>query len=425
MLIPPTAAAKPGSHGWAVSTWDTTRSTIVFQYERGFLPEEGSSSILGYNANFTSTTGRLSAQFGMQYMNLTPSGVTWTMHGGSGSVVALYGIPIGSRYSNGMPKAAFSFYGGAVPTIMSNGQFTYVNIPFVLGLGMEMNPIRHLSIVPWVEGAPSFSLDTVVRYEEFQSRIEDLFSAEELQDYVIIEYNETTGVPENIMIDESVLDNLLNEVIEYEMQAAFRLRGGLSLVLNLGDRVDIQLNGTVAQIGSDFDAPPSWYVGTALVWAWDDTPLGILPEEARIKDVSCGTVQTKFESCAEYHKLVERIRAEEVAKLKDLKNKTIVVHEEPKLKRQKPDSPPPVVPPKTPINSKEVAPQPTPVPPPATKDPAVTPEEPQTEAPEEPPSAAAPPAPAPPPKKPATPPAAAKKEGDGKLKLPSLSQPIQ
>jgi hypothetical protein len=332
MLMSGNVIAKPGTHGWAVSTWDTTRSTVVLNFEHGFMSGGGSSNIMGYNANFTSTTGRLSAQFGMQYLNLTPDGVDWALHGGAGSVVALYGIPIGQRYDNGMPKASFSIYAGSVPTVLSNGQYNYVTLPFVFGTGFEVNPIRHLSIVAWVEGAPSFNIDTVINYREFQQRLTE-FSDEisaafeqeagSLLEYVDISYDEN-GVPQSVRIrnPDALLDEVLTDFIQYEMGGAFRMRGGLSMVLNLGDRLDLQMNGTVAQVGADFDASPTWFIGTALAFAWDDAPLGIRPEAHRASQLSCGAVLNRFEDCKEYQELVNKIRKEEAEKLKQ----EIVVH---------------------------------------------------------------------------------------------------
>ncbi|MBN2719080.1 MAG: hypothetical protein JXX14_24745 [Deltaproteobacteria bacterium] len=384
------ASAKPGSHGWAVSTWDTTRSTVVFNYEHGIMAEGGSSNLVGYNANFTSTTGRLSAQFGMQYINMNPSGMDWAMHGGAGSVIALYGIPIGQRYDNGLPKAALSLYGGAVPTVLANGQYNWVTVPFTLGLGMEISPIKHLSIIPWMEGAVSFNFDTVIRYEEFQQRVNEIVAdlmnppdPQELLDHVTITYD-NNGVPIDIAFDDQALsiflpdetiDELLNGVIEYEIAMAFRFRGGLSVVLNIGDRMDLQVNATVAQVGSDFDAPPTWFVGTALAFAWDDAPLGILPEAHRASLLSCDTVATRFESCGQYRDLIDKIRDEEAAKLN--RDKTIIVHEEQKAPA-KPTSPPPPPPVSTPPKSDTNAPPPAPpveAPAPAinTPPPAVTP----------------------------------------------------
>lgn len=426
--------AKPGTHGWAVSTWDTTRSTVVLNFEHGFMSGGGSSNIMGYNANFTSTTGRLSAQFGMQYLNLTPDGVDWALHGGAGSVVALYGIPIGQRYDNGMPKASFSIYAGSVPTVLSNGQYNYVTLPFVFGTGFEVNPIRHLSIVAWVEGAPSFNIDTVINYREFQQRLTEFSDeisgafdqgAESLMEYVDISYDEN-GVPQSVQIrnPDALLDEVLTDFIQYELGGAFRMRGGLSMVLNLGDRLDLQMNGTVAQVGADFDAAPTWFIGTALAFAWDDAPLGIRPESHRASQLSCSTVLNRLKDCKEYQELVNQIRKEEAEKLK----KEIVVHinDNPQKKNTPATAP---VPPAAQPQPTAAEPQPEkvtptgvqPTTPPAEEDkPQLeNPYEADTEAEVAPPATDAPAKPeaAPAEKAPPTP----KKTG---TKVPSLSQPM-
>ncbi|MBN2339920.1 MAG: hypothetical protein JXX29_23500 [Deltaproteobacteria bacterium] len=407
LLCPKIAFAKAGTHGRAVSTWDTTRSTVVFNYQHGFLLGGGFSNMAGYNANFTSTTGRLSAQFGLQYVNLGPDDIDITMHGVAGSVVALYGLPMGKRYENGMPKAAFSFYGGAVPTIISNGEHNYITFPLTIGLGMEINPIKHLSIVPWVEGAPSFNLDTIIRYEEFQNRI-----SEGTVDDVYIEYG-PNGEVLDVQVDDAVIDDLVSDVIDYDASAAFRIRGGLSIVINLGNKIDLQINGSVAQMGTDFDAPPTVYIGGALAFAWDDPPLGILPEEQRAKSLSCKAVGAKFTTCAEYQALIQQIREEEAAKLKkeSEQKKEIIVHEEPATTQAapagKPMSPQGVGTPASasaPTDSTETPAKPTTAP-------ATEPSAPTTT----PPAATTPETPtAPAPAKPKT----------GNSLLPSLSQPI-
>lgn len=415
-FLPWPAMAKPGTHGRAVSTWDTTRSTVVFNYQHGILLGGGSSNMAGYNANFTSTTGRLSAQFGLQYVNLSPDDIPIPMHGAAGSVIALYAIPLGNRYENGMPKAALSFYGGAVPTIITNGEHNYITFPLTIGLGMEINPIKHLSIVPWFEGAPSFNLDTIIRYEEFQNRIN-----EGTIDDVYIEYDANGNVTD-VQVDDGVVDDLVSDVIDYDFAAAFRIRAGLSVVLNLGSKIDLQINGSVAQMGSDFDAPPTVYIGTALAFAWDDPPLGILPEEERAKSLSCTAVSAKFSTCAEYRALIDQIREEEEAKLKTQhqRKKEIIVHKEPAPQKTAPKKP---LSPAGVGNTVPTSPTPATPPPPATgptETPTTAPIAPTTPTP-----APATPAPAPsatPPAKPAIPPASTKPSGGS---LPSLSQPIK
>ena len=51
----PDADALPGTHGPAVSTWDTTLSTIMFAFNAGYF-EGGHLHVGSYVSNFTSTT---------------------------------------------------------------------------------------------------------------------------------------------------------------------------------------------------------------------------------------------------------------------------------------------------------------------------------------------------------------------------------
>jgi hypothetical protein len=318
-MISPETLAKPGTHGRAISTWDTTRSTLSASYHRGFILEGGSANQVAYNATFTSTTGKLSAQFSVQYMNLSPDELPWTLHGGGVSAAVLYGIPMGERYSNGLPRAALSIFGGIVPAIQTNGTHSFTTFPVVFGLGFEFSPIRLISITPWVEGAVSFNLDTVFRYNAFQDRISE-GSIEDVQ----IEYG-PDGQIVNVSVQNGVVDDVIDEVIQYDTALSFRIRGGLTIAVNLGDRMDFQVNGTVAQMGNDFDAPPTICIGGAFVFAWDDAPLLILPEEKRAATLSCGAAGARYRDCGQYRALLEQTRKEERKKVQDECEKTIVV----------------------------------------------------------------------------------------------------
>jgi len=164
ILAPAGAAAKGGTHGTAVSTWDASASTVAFAFQNGFLtPHGGHLRIASYHVNFSSTTGRLSSQFGVQYLNYAASEQSGSTNGIGGSVIAQWAVPALGRYDNGLPKVSFNFFFGAAPAALINGQYNYVTIPLVLGLGLPMSPVRHLSIVPWVEFAPSLNLDTKIK----------------------------------------------------------------------------------------------------------------------------------------------------------------------------------------------------------------------------------------------------------------------
>src|SRR6187551_2203622 len=87
------AAATAGTHAPAVSTYDTRASSVVFGYRHGFS-DAGSFNTFSYNANFTSTSGRLSAQFGIHYVNFKEAEADTRAHGVAGSGVAVLEFPI-------------------------------------------------------------------------------------------------------------------------------------------------------------------------------------------------------------------------------------------------------------------------------------------------------------------------------------------
>ncbi|MBN2801568.1 MAG: hypothetical protein JXR91_00590 [Deltaproteobacteria bacterium] len=287
-------SALSGTHSFAVSTFDTTRSTVSFSYHHGFMLEGGSVNFAGYNANFTSTTGKLSSQFGLNYVGINPPEYNKYLNGVSGSAVAVYGIPIGNRYANGMPKASFSIFMGSVPTALFSNEFNYVTIPINIGLGIEVNPVKFLSITGWFEIAPSFNIDTVIKYDNMQKYLEGLS-----EDDLNIVYG-PDGMVETVTVNDYVIDNMVSNTLELEYSFSFRMRGGLQFVLNLGDKIDLQLDAAIVQAGSNFDSKSTIFTGAALVFAWDDAPIGILPKEERFKNISCGDIVERATHCPSF-----------------------------------------------------------------------------------------------------------------------------
>ncbi|MCS6760333.1 MAG: hypothetical protein MO852_16450, partial [Candidatus Devosia euplotis] len=143
------ALARPGTHAPAISTWDTRASSVAFHAKLGFLPG-GHFRNYSYNANFTSTSGNLSAQFGLHYLTLNRGPETDeqsgqetkrnTQHGASASATGLLSIPFTGRTDNGIPTAAIGIYFGAVPALLTSGNLNDLTIPLVLGLGVPYSP---------------------------------------------------------------------------------------------------------------------------------------------------------------------------------------------------------------------------------------------------------------------------------------------
>jgi hypothetical protein len=202
-----------------------------------------------------------------------------------------------------MPKASFSFFMGSVPTALFSNEFNYITIPINLGFGIEVNPVKFLSITGWFEIAPSFNIDTVIKYDNMQKYLEGLS-----EDDLNIIYG-PDGMVETVTVNDYVIDNMVANTLELEYSFAFRMRGGLQFVLNLGDKIDLQLNGAIVQAGSNFDSKATVFAGAALVFAWDDAPIGILPKEERFKNIPCGDIVDRAKRCPSFKTLNTEINS--------------------------------------------------------------------------------------------------------------------
>src|SRR6187399_1691686 len=123
-----------GTHPIVVSSWDARASNVSLGYRHGFMKGGGVNDV-AYNADFSSTSGVLSAQFGLHYVNFTPADGNPTAHGLAATATALFHLPLTKRYENGLPVAALVFLVGSAPTTLVSGSLNYVTIPLVLGVG--------------------------------------------------------------------------------------------------------------------------------------------------------------------------------------------------------------------------------------------------------------------------------------------------
>jgi hypothetical protein len=288
LLGPLDALARGGTHGTSVSTWDTSASTIVLGFQNAFVtPGGGHLRIASYHVNFSSTSGRLSSQFGLHYLNYAETDKDDSTNGIGGTVLAQFAIPATARYENGLPKVSFNFFFGATPAALINGQINYVTIPLVLGIGLPLSPVKQISIVPWVEFAPSLNLDTKIK--PFEGTV-DIGTAAD---------------PSQVSITEDDVAKILADSVEMELSFAAKLRGGLTFVVHLGDRVDLQLNGFVTRIGTFSDSKIAIFVGGGLVIAWDKPVPAVLPPERRLENETCGSVETRYKQCPGYNQLLK------------------------------------------------------------------------------------------------------------------------
>jgi hypothetical protein len=274
------AAATAGTHAPAVSTYDTRASSIVFAYRHGFS-DAGSFNTFSYNANFTSTTGRLSAQFGIHYVNYRQTGVDTRAHGVGGSGVAVLEYPVGGRYDDGVPKVALALHLGGVPTAYISGERNFLTIPLVLGFGVPLSPHRLLTFTPWYELAISANVDTIVRPEG-----------------VTIDSSSVVFDPQTqtASLKPGAVETALRKGVTIDVGVSAPMRAGLEATLHVGKSADLNLYGMLSTLGGAFSGDSVKTLGGALVIRWDDIVPAVLPKP-EVTPESCEAVERRFRAC--------------------------------------------------------------------------------------------------------------------------------
>jgi hypothetical protein len=276
-----TAAATAGTHAAAVSTYDTRASSIVFGYRHGFS-DAGSFNTFSYNANFTSTTGRLSAQFGVHYVNFKERDADARAHGVAGSGVAVLVFPVAGRYDNGVPKVGLALHLGGVPTAFISGKRNFLTLPFVLGFGVPLSPAPFLTFTPWYELAFSANLDTVVKPQDVKVD----------STYVMIDPNTQTAT-----LKPNAVEDALSKGVEIDVGVSVPMRVGLEASFHLGKTVDLNLYGMLSTLGGAFSGENVKTVGGALVIRWDDIVPSVLPKREIEINESCEATERRFRAC--------------------------------------------------------------------------------------------------------------------------------
>jgi hypothetical protein len=275
------AAATAGTHAPAVSTYDTRASSIVFAYRHGFSGA-GSFNTFSYNANFTSTTGRLSAQFGIHYVNYAQQGIDATAHGVGGSGVAVLEYPLTDRYANGVPKLALALHLGGVPTAYISGERNFLTLPLVLGFGLPLSPAKMITFTPWYELALSTNVDTVVRPEGVTITSNDVV------------FDPTTG---SVALKQGAVQDALSRGVTIDVGVSVPMRVGLEGAIHLGNSVDLNLYGMLSTLGGAFSGDAVTTTGAALVIRWDDIVPAVLPKPALDVHEACEATERRFRAC--------------------------------------------------------------------------------------------------------------------------------
>jgi hypothetical protein len=274
----PDASARPGTHPIVVSAWDARASSVVLEYRHASF-SGGGMNVVSYHANFSSTGGKLSSQFGLYYLNMSESGMP-TAQGLAGSAAAVFNLPVTRRFDNGLPVVAIDFYVGSAPTALISGERNYLTLPLTIGFGVPVTPAKALSITPWFEFAPSFNLDTVIHPFDF--------SQEDPTKYIV------NG---EIKLTSNDVERVIAKSVDLQTSAAVGARGGLDLALHASDSFDFDLNATISSLGTAFAGPTVVYLGGGFIWRWDDIVPAVLPAEKRLLHESCDDVEQRFKSC--------------------------------------------------------------------------------------------------------------------------------
>jgi hypothetical protein len=278
------ASATAGTHAPSVSTYDTRASSVVFAYRHGFS-DAGSFNTFSYNANFTSTSGRLSAQFGIHYVNFKEANADTRAHGVAGSGVAVLEFPVTERYDDGVPKAAFALHLGGVPTAYISGERNFLTVPFVLGFGFPISPSRFITFTPWYELAFSANVDTIVRPEGVSIDTTD-------PSVVTIDPNTHMAT-----LKQEAVQNALAKGVTVDVGVSVPMRFGLEATAHLGKTVDLNLYGMFSTLGGAFSGDSVKTVGASLLFRWDDVVPAVLPKPMVVEHESCEATERRFRAC--------------------------------------------------------------------------------------------------------------------------------
>jgi hypothetical protein len=277
----PALATPAGTHAPAVSTYDTRASSVVLAYRHGFS-DAGSFNTFSYNANFTSTSGRLSAQFGIHYVNFKQTEADTRAHGVAGSGVAVLEFPVAGRYENGVPKMAVAVHLGGVPTAYISGERNFLTLPLVLGFGVPMSPGRMLTFTPWYELAISTNLDTIVKPEGVTI------------DSSSVQVDPNTGTAS---LKPGAVQSALAKGVTIDVGVSVPMRLGLEAALHLGKSADLNFYGMFSTLGGAFSGDSVKTLGAALVVRWDDIVPAVLPKTEAQPSESCEATERRFRAC--------------------------------------------------------------------------------------------------------------------------------
>ena len=241
--------ARTGASAPTVGTWDTRASSISASYLEGFFGG-GHLRFASYFTNFSSTTGRLSSQFGLHYVGYGEGAAT--AHGMAGTITALYEIPSMPRRPSGIAPVAVAPYVGISPSGLISNDFVSFSLPAHFGIGVPVSPVDWLTITPWAEATIGLDVDLDVN----RQAINDVS-------------NGKTKAGDAKFSDLIGLNNGLHLASRFGVNATF----------HLDNHFDIQLLGLMNWLSRPTDTSGFVFMsGGSLVWHWDDIVPAVLPD---------------------------------------------------------------------------------------------------------------------------------------------------
>ncbi|HKO49495.1 MAG TPA: hypothetical protein VJV79_17320 [Polyangiaceae bacterium] len=284
LLLSRSAQALPGTHAPGISTYDTRASSVVLAY-RHSASDAGPINTFSYNANFSNTTGILSAQFGIHYVNFDAKANDSTAHGVGASGVALFVFPVAARWADGVPKAAIAFNVGSVPTVYVSGQRQYVTLPLILGFGVPVSPHRAITLTPWFEASFSANLDTIFKSTDITVG----------PDAVTTKVNPDGTI--NVSLKDGAVEAAVKKGVSVDSGFYVPMRAGLETSIHLSQSVDFNLYSSIGTFGGAFAGSSAFTLGAGLGYRWDDIAPAVLPVERRLEREDCEAIEARFRSC--------------------------------------------------------------------------------------------------------------------------------
>jgi hypothetical protein len=171
---------------------------------------------------------------------------------------------------------------GGVPTAYISGERNFLTVPFVLGFGLPLSPIKQLTFTPWYELAIAANVDTVVRPEGVTI------------DASSVQIDPATGTAS---LKPGAVQSALSKGVTVDLSVNVPMRVGLEGAIHMGKSVDLNLYGMFSTLGGAFSGENVKTVGASLVLRWDDIVPAVLPKPAVEEHESCEATERRFRAC--------------------------------------------------------------------------------------------------------------------------------